>query len=292
MTSRSNRAPDFASEVRTSTRSVAPATSSSRLAGNPWARVRGGVSCHERPPSRPAARPASGRRRTQCRRLIRSPSTVNRCTWCAACGTPALDPAQVELDGLAAGDRAPDRGLDGGRCVVPTGQLGRDGLGAVALEPPVRDRRVERASSVQVSMLMPRARADLGEEAVDGVVCAGHGSTVVRRACSDLATAVRLSAGSAASRSRLGCQPAQRLELGLERRHQPLGVGDRAGVDLEPDVQPAVVAEDAGAQRLVPGLGRPAHHRDHPLTRQVARRAGPGTLVVTPVALLAKKSTR
>ena len=38
-----------------------------KAACNPRGVVRGGVSSHERPPSRPAERPASGRRRTQCR---------------------------------------------------------------------------------------------------------------------------------------------------------------------------------------------------------------------------------
>ncbi len=203
MTSRSNRAPDFASEVRTSTRSVAPATSSSRLSA-----IRGAdcgavsVATSGLHLGQQRGRPAAAAEHS----VPADPVAVHGDQVHLVRGVrhPALDPAQVELDGLAAGDRAPDRGLDGGRSAVPTGQLGRDRLGAVALEPPVRDRGVERASSVQTSVVMPAPSLISARNVSTGWWVLVMAAPSYPGGCSDLATPAQLRGaasrrGSAAS---------------------------------------------------------------------------------------------
>src|SRR4051812_33039637 len=121
MSSRSNRAPDLASLVRTSTRSVAPATSSSRLPA-----IQGAVV---------TSTPSTATSGLHLGQQLGGPATAAEHSVAAdpvavhgdqvqlvgGVRHAVLHPAEVELDGFPARDRAPDRGLDGGGRVVPAG---------------------------------------------------------------------------------------------------------------------------------------------------------------------------
>ena len=164
----SNRAPDFASEVRTSTRSVAPATSSSRLDAASAAAAAVSVATSGLHLGQQRGRPAAAAEDS----VPADPVAVHgeQVHLVGGVRHAVLDPAQVELDGLAAGDRAggPRPRWWSAASYQP------DSSAATASAPSHSNRQCgtvasSRASVAQVSGVMPAPRADLGEEPVDGV---------------------------------------------------------------------------------------------------------------------------
>src|SRR4051794_16667424 len=136
----SNLAPDFASEDLTSTRSVAPATSSSSEAA-----TRGpeptSVLTRSLHLGQQRGRPAAAAEHSVPADAVAVHG--DQVDLVRRVRDAVLDPAQVELDSLTARDGTAHGAVDRDRCVVPARELGGDRLGAVALEPPVRDGRVE-----------------------------------------------------------------------------------------------------------------------------------------------------
>src|SRR3954471_21560090 len=135
----SNLAPDFASDDRTATRSVAPATSSSSEAATSGAAI--SVDTGRLHLGEQRGRPAAAAEDS----VPTDPVAVHgeQVDLVGRMRHPVLDPAQVELDRLASGDGPADDAVDGDDGVVPARELGGDRLGALALEPPVRHGGVE-----------------------------------------------------------------------------------------------------------------------------------------------------
>ena len=160
---------------------MAPAISSSSDVRRPTACQAHG---HGRPPSRPAGRLASARRRTRCRGGSRD-RRVEHVELVGGEGDAVLDPGEVDLDGLAASDGNPSDRFEVPRVAVPVG----------ARPGPRRHRAVRSASSAPWRRGRPPDRGhrrrdrppglDVGQVAGDGVLirvgCGGHVRHLGRR---------------------------------------------------------------------------------------------------------------
>ena len=186
--------------------------------------------------------------------------------------------------------------------VADTGADGGDGAGALLAEDERRRHGVDALPLVDVdevdagggdldlhlavggvgevvgAYLQDAAVAGLGDEDAGRLGHARHPTTGAAGGSGRWAPAAPMRTSTATSSS--------------SAAEQRLRVGHDGLVGHDPDADGAGVREDAEAQRVPP---RSRHPAQHAVTRQRRRGgaagAGPATFVVTPIALLAKKST-